>query len=171
MVGLAARLVQPALKPPDSLQLASARDGLAATRVVPHDTFLSTALDGEAAWTLGLGFLHPVTTGAWMSQLSANLRFGVREGVTPASIEIELRPLVAAGNRERQVTVSSSVDEVTTTLTGGRESVLVALDGGTEQSVTITCDDIDSPIGLELAPDRRAFCALIFGYTVNVEGR
>jgi hypothetical protein len=138
---------------------------------MPPAVFLETALDQEAAWTLGLGFLHPTAAGAWMSQLSASLRFAVQDGLTPTSVEIELRPLVAASDRERQVTVTSSVDEVATTLTGGRETVLVALDGETEQLVTISCDDVDSPIGLQLGPDRRAFCALIFGYTINVESQ
>jgi hypothetical protein len=105
-----------------------------------------------------------------MAQLSADLRFAVLDGVTPVSLEIELRPLVAASDRERQVTIASSVDEVKATLTGGRETVLVALDGKPEQMVSISCDDIDSPIGLQLGPDRRAFCALIFGYTINAEG-
>jgi hypothetical protein len=105
-----------------------------------------------------------------MAQLSADLRFAVQDGITPTSVEIELRPLVAASDRERRVTVTTSVDEVTTTLLGGRETVLVAMDGETEQSVTISCDDVDSPIGLQLGPDRRAFCALVFGYTINAEG-
>jgi|DEB0MinimDraft_10_1074344.scaffolds.fasta_scaffold70141_2 hypothetical protein len=169
--GLAARLLQPSMEPPRPAQIASARDDLSSRRVMPPAVFLETALDREAAWTLGLGFLHPTAAGAWMSQLSASLRFAVHDGLTPTSVEIELRPLVAASDRERQVTVTSSVDEVRTTLRGGRETVLVALDGETEQLVTISCDDVDSPIGLQLGPDRRAFCALIFGYTINVESQ
>ena len=169
--GLIARLLQPSMASPGAAQIASAREDLASRRVMPPGGFLKTARDREAAWTLGLGFLHPTAAGAWMSQLSASLRFAVHDGLTPTSVEIELRPLVAARDRERQVTVTSSVDAVTTTLTGGRETVLVALDGETEQLVTISCDDVDSPIGLQLGPDRRAFCALIFGYTINVESQ
>jgi hypothetical protein len=169
--GLAARLLEPSMASPGPAQIERARDALASRRVMPPAVFLETALDQEAAWTLGLGFLHPTAAGAWMSQLSASLRFAVQDGLTPTSVEIELRPLVAASDRERQVTVTSSVDEVATTLTGGRETVLVALDGETEQLVTISCDDVDSPIGLQLGPDRRAFCALIFGYTINVESQ
>ena len=169
VAGVAARLLQPSMEPPGPAQIASARADLASRRVMPPEVFLETTLDREAAWTLGLGFLHPTAAGAWMSQLSASLRFAVQDGLTPTSVELELRPLVAASDRERQVTVTSSVDEVTTTLKGGRETVLVALDGETEQLVTISCDDVDSPIGLQLGPDRRAFCALIFGYTINVE--
>ena len=167
--GLAARLLQPSMASPGSAQIDSARDVLASRRVMPPAVFLETALDQEAAWTLGLGFLHPTAAGAWMSQMSASLRFAVEDDRTPTSVEIELRPLVAASDRERKVTVTSSVDEVTTTLLGGRETVLVALDGETEQLVTISCDDVNSPIGLQLGPDRRAFCAVIFGYTINVE--
>jgi hypothetical protein len=168
--GLAARLLEPSMASPGPAQIERARDALASRRVMPPAVFLETALDQEAAWTLGLGFLHPTAAGAWMSQLSASLRFAVQDGLTPTSVEIELRPLVAASDRERQVTVTSSVDEVATTLMGGRETVLVALDGETDQLVTISCDDVDSPIGLQLGPDRRAFCGLIFGYTINVEG-
>ena len=105
-----------------------------------------------------------------MAQLSANIQFVVAPGATPVSLELELRPLVAASDRERRVTVSSSIDEVVTRLTGGRQSILVALDGGVEQAVTISCDRVDSPIGLKLGPDRRAFCAFVMGYTVNAEG-
>ena len=169
--GLAARFLQPSMDAPSPAKTASAREDLASRRVMPPAVFLETALDHEAAWTLGLGFLHPTAAGAWMSQLSAGLRFAVQDGLTPTSVKIELRPLVAASDRERRVTVTSSVDEVTTTLLGGRETVLVALDGETEQLVTISCDDVDSPIGLQLGPDRRAFCALIFGYTINVESQ
>ena len=167
---LVVRISQPESQAPDSAQLAAARLDLAARRVMPTGVFLATALDGQADASLGLGFLHPTEAGAWMAQLWADLRFTVEDGITPLSVEIELRPLVAASDRERQVTIASSVDEVKTTLTGGRERVLVALDGERDQLVTISCDDIDSPIGLQLGPDRRAFCALIFGYTINAEG-
>ena len=170
VAGLSARLLQPSMQPPEPEQTVSARDALSSQRVMPPGVFLETALDSEAAWTLGLGFLHPTEAGAWMSQLSASLRFAVEDGLTPASVEIELRPLVAASDRERPVTISSSVDEVKTTLTGGRETVLIALDGEPEQLVSISCDDTDSPIGLQLGPDRRAFCVLVFGYTINTEG-
>jgi len=168
---LVARFSQPSSHAPGEFEVSEARSDLAAQRTMPTGAFLGTALGGPADATLGLGFLHPTVAGAWMAQLSADLRFAVREGVTPVSLEIELRPLVAASDRERQVTVTSSVDEVTTTLMGGRETVLVALDGETDQLVTISCDDVDSPIGLQLGPDRRAFCALIFGYTINVESQ
>jgi len=166
----AVRISQPESQAPDSAQLAAARLDLAARRVMPTGVFLAADLAGQAGATLGLGFFHPTEAGAWMAQLSADLRFAVEDGITPLSVEIELRPLVAASDRERQVTIASSVDEVKTTLTGGRERVLVALDGEQEQLLTISCDDIDSPMGLQLGPDRRAFCALIFGYTINAEG-
>ncbi len=167
---LVARLSQPNSQAPGEVELSRARLDLAAQRTMPTGVFLGTALGGAADATLGLGFLHPTVAGVWMAQLSADLRFAVLDGVTPVSLEIELRPLVAASDRERQVTIVSSVDEVKATLTGGRESVLVALDGKPEQLVSISCDDIDSPIGLHLGPDRRAFCALVFGYTINAEG-
>ena len=165
-----ARLAQPALSPPTAEEVALARTDLVTRRTVETGTFLSAGVDGPAAQTLGLGFLHPDASGVWMAQLSANIRFAVAPGATPVSLELELRPLVAASDRERRVTVSSSIDEVVMSLTGGRESLLVALDGGVEQAVTISCDRVDSPIGLKLGPDRRAFCAFVTGYTVNAEG-
>jgi hypothetical protein len=167
---LVARLSQPNSQAPGEVELSRARSDLAAQRTMPTGVFLDTALGGAADATLGLGFLHPTAAGAWMAQFSADLRFAVLDGVTPVSLEIALRPLVAASDRERQVTIVSSVDEVKATLTGGRETVLVALDGKPEQLVSISCDDINSPIGLQLGPDRRAFCALVFGYTINAEG-
>lgn len=167
---LVARIQQPALAPPTAEQTALARTRLAARRTVETGTFLSVGVDGPAAQTLGLGFLHPDASGAWMGQLSANLQFAVAAGVTPVSIELEIRPLVAASERDRKVTVSSSIDEVVMSLTGGREPVLVALDGNTEQVLTISCDKVDSPIGLKLGPDRRAFCAFLIGYSIKAEG-
>lgn len=165
-----ARLAQPALSPPTAEEVALARTELVTRRTVETGTFLSAGVGGPAVQTLGLGFLHPDASGAWMAQLSANIQFVVAPGATPVSLELELRPLVAASDRERRVTVSSSIDEVVTRLTGGRQSILVALDGGVEQAVTISCDRVDSPIGLKLGPDRRAFCAFVMGYTVNAEG-
>ena len=165
-----ARLAQPALSPPTAEEVELARTELVTRRTVETGTFLSAGVDGPAVQTLGLGFLHPDASGAWMAQLSANIQFVVAPGATPVSLELELRPLVAASDRERRVTVSSSIDEVVTRLTGGRQSILVALDGGVEQAVTISCDRVDSPIGLKLGPDRRAFCAFVMGYTVNAEG-
>ena len=165
-----ARLAQPAFTPPTTKELALARADLVTHRTVETGTFMSVGVDGPAAQTLGLGFLHPDASGAWMAQLSANLQFAVAAGVTPVSIELELRPLVAASERERSVTVSSSIDEVVTSLTGGRESVLVALDGTSEQVLTISCDKVDSPIGLKLGPDRRGFCAFLIGYSIKAEG-
>jgi len=167
---LVARTQQPAPHPPTAEQTALARTQLAARRTVETGTFLSAGVDGPATQTLGLGFLHPDASGAWMAQLSADLQFAVAAGVTPVSIELELRPLVAASERERSVTVSSSIDEVVTSLTGGRDSVLVALDGTSEQVLTISCDKVDSPIGLKLGPDRRAFCAFLIGYSIKAEG-
>jgi len=165
-----ARLTQPALSPPTAEEVALARTDLVARRTVETGMFLPAGVDGPAAQTLGLGFLHPDASGVWMAQLSANIHFAVAPTATPVSLEIELRPLVAASDRERRVTVSSSIDEVVTSLTGGRSSVLVALDGAVDQVVRISCDRVDSPIGLKLGPDRRAFCAFVFGYSVNAEG-
>jgi hypothetical protein len=105
-----------------------------------------------------------------MAQLEALVRFSVAEAVTPVSLEVVLEPLVAASNRTRNITVESSIDRVDAVLSGGKESVLVALDGEQDQEVWISCDAVDSPIGLQLGPDRRAFCAKVFGVTVRGEG-
>jgi hypothetical protein len=105
-----------------------------------------------------------------MAQVSAGVNFSVSANATPASVELDLEPLVATGNRERRITVSSSIDSVDVVLRGGRARVMVAVDGGAEQEVTITCDALDSPIGLQLGPDRRAFCAKLHGYVINGDG-
>jgi hypothetical protein len=101
-----------------------------------------------------------------MAQLSAGIRFSVMVGGTPSSAEIDLEPLVATLDRDRRVTISSTVDEVSTVLRGGRTKLLIALDDEREQNITIACDAVSSPMGLQLGPDRRAFCAKIHGYTI-----
>ena len=137
---------------------------------MPVGEFLPTELFSDASWTLGPGFLHPEEDGTWMAQVSAGVNFSVSANATPASVELDLEPLVAIGNRERRITVSSSIDSVDVVLRGGRARVMVAVDGDAEQEVTITCDALDSPIGLQLGPDRRAFCAKLHGYVINGDG-
>ena len=139
-------------------------------RVVEVGEYLETSLDSPATWILGPGFLHPEEDGVWMAQLEAFVRFSASEGMTPVSLEIIFEPLVAASSRTRRVAVESSIDRVDARLTGGKASLLVALDGEQVQEVRISCDAVDSPIGLQLGPDRRAFCAKVFGVMVRGEG-
>lgn len=169
-VFFAVRSAQPQHDPPSPAEYSEAFASLLSRREMPVGEFLQTALDTDASWTLGPGFLHPEEDGTWMAQISAGIDFSVAAGETPVSVEVDLEPLVAAGNRERRITVSSTVDSVDVVLLGGRAKILVALDGEPEQEVTIACDALDSPIGLQLGPDRRAFCAKIHGYAINGDG-
>jgi len=164
------RSAQPRREAPSPSEYAVAFESLLSRREMPVGEFLPTALFSDASWTLGPGFLHPEEDGAWMAQLSAGINFSVSAGETPVSVELDLEPLVAAGNRERRIRVSSSVDSVDVVLRGGRARVMVAVDGEVEQEVTIACDALDSPIGLQLGPDRRAFCARLHGYVINGDG-
>jgi hypothetical protein len=158
--------VHPERAAPSDRQYSEAVSELQQRRVMPIGQFLPTALDSAASWTLGPGFLHPEEDGTWMAQLSAGIRFSVMVGGTPSSAEIDLEPLVATLDRDRRVTISSTVDEVSTVLRGGRTKLLIALDDEREQNITIACDAVSSPMGLQLGPDRRAFCAKIHGYTI-----
>lgn len=164
---LLTRSFQPERNPPSVREYSEAARELGQRRMMPIGEFLPTSLDSPATWTLGPGFLHPEEDGAWMAQLSAGIRFAVEAGVTPTSVEIDLEPLVATLDRDRRLTVASSVDEVSQVLRGGRAKILVALDDAAEQNITISCDTVSSPIGLQLGPDRRAFCAKLHGYTIN----
>lgn len=164
---LLARGFQPKRSAPTVREYSEAVIELEQRRLMPIGEFLPTALDSPASWTLGPGFLHPEEDGTWMAQLSAGIRFSVEAGVTPTSVELDLEPLVATLDRDRRLTVASSVDEISTVLRGGRARILLALDDGLEQNVTIACDAVSSPIGLQLGPDRRAFCAKLHGYTIN----
>lgn len=157
---------QPDREPPSRSDTANARIRMDESKSVPVDRYLSVAAGADARTTLGFGFLHPEADGAWMGQLSAEISFGVDTGVTPTAVELELRPLVAAESRRRLVTLVSSIDEVSIEMTGGRERILLALDGERSQRVSIVCNEVESPISLELNPDRRAFCAKIYGYKV-----
>jgi len=164
------RSAQPRREAPSPSEYAVALESLLSRREMPVGEFLPTELFSDASWTLGPGFLHPEEDGTWMAQLSAGVNFSVSANATPASVELDLEPLVATGNRERRITVSSSIDSVDVVLRGGRARVMVAVDGDAEQEVTITCDSLDSPIGLQLGPDRRAFCAKLHGYVINGDG-
>jgi len=167
---LVVRAGQQSPMPPTVAEYQASREALEQMRVLEVGEYLETSLDSPASWILGPGFLHPEIDGVWMAQLEAFVRFSASEGVTPVSLEVVLEPLVAASNRTRIVTFESSIDRVDAVLAGGKESVLVALDGEQDQEVRISCDAVDSPIGLELGPDRRAFCAKVFGVTVRGEG-
>ena len=169
-VFFAVRSAQPRQDAPTPLEYSMAFESLLSRREMPVGEFLPTALFSDASWTLGPGFLHPEEDGAWMAQLSAGINFSVAARETPVSVEVDLEPLIAAGNRERRMRVSSSVDSVDVVLRGGRARVMVAVDGDGEQEVTIACDALDSPIGLQLGPDRRAFCAKLHGYVINGDG-
>ena len=164
------RSAQPRQDAPAPLEYSMALESLLSRREMPVGEFLPTALFSEASWTLGPGFLHPEEDGTWMAQVSAGVNFSVSADETPVSVELDLEPLVAAGNRERRIRVSSSVDSVDVVLRGGRARVMVAVDGEADQEVTIACDALDSPIGLQLGPDRRAFCAKLHGYVINGDG-
>lgn len=164
------RSAQPRQDAPTPLEYSMAFESLLSRREMPVGEFLTTALFSDASWTLGPGFLHPEEDGTWMAQVSAGVNFSVSSGETPVSVELDLEPLVAAGNRERRIRVSSSVDSVDVVLRGGRARVMVAVDGEADQEVTIACDALDSPIGLQLGPDRRAFCAKLHGYVINGDG-
>lgn len=165
LLGFAAA-AQPDREPPSRSDTANARIRVDDSKSVPVDRYLSVAAGADARSTLGLGFLHPEADGAWMGQLSADISFGVETGVTPNALELELRPLVAAESRRRLVTLVSSIDEVSIEMTGGRKRILLALDGEESQRVSIVCNDVESPISLELNSDRRAFCAKVYGYKV-----
>lgn len=162
-----ARSAEPQRLPPTPEQLISSRRELSSRRVMETGEFLPASLGGAGSTSLGPGFLFPTDAGSWMAQLSAELKFTTEDGAS--AVQIDLKPLVSPSDRTRQVTISSSIDVRQVILTGGRESVLVALDGGTDHSVTIQCDEINSPISLELGPDRRAFCALIYGIWITPE--
>ena len=164
------RSAQPRREAPSPSEYAVAFESLLSRREMPVGEFLPTELFSDASWTLGPGFLHPEEDGTWMAQVSAGVNFSVSASETPVSVELDLEPLVAAGNRERRITVSSSVDSVDVVLRGGRARVMVAVDGEADQEVTIACDALDSPIGLQLGPDRRAFCAKLHGYVINGDG-
>jgi hypothetical protein len=164
---LLTRSFQPERNPPSVREYSEAARELGQRRTMPIGEFLPTALDSPATWTLGPGFLHPEEDGTWMAQLTAGIRFSVGAGVTPTSVVVDLEPLVATLDRDRRLTVASSVDEISLVLRGGRTKILIALDDEVEQNITISCDSVSSPIGLQLGPDRRAFCAKLHGYTIN----
>lgn len=167
---LGVRAAQPSRTPPTESEYVAARVALAGMRIVEVGEYLETSLDSPASWILGPGFLHPEEHGVWMAQLEAVVRFATPEAITPVSFELVVEPLVAASNRTRRVTIESSIDRVDATLTGGKSSLLVALDGEPTQEIRIACDAVDSPISLQLGPDRRAFCVKVLGVTVRGDG-
>lgn len=169
VAGVSALALQPSRPAPTLREVADVREELKRLRTVPTGEVIQTNLGSQGSWILGVGFLHPDAEGAWMSQTSAAVKFNVSGGREPVSVRLGLEPLVAASSRERAVTVSSSIDSVTTLLTGGSQFVLVALDGQRDQEIQIACDVVASPISLELGPDRRAFCSRLLSVEVVAE--
>lgn len=157
---------QPQRRPPSATQMREAERELEHRSVIPVGNYVAATRGGLAEHSLAFGFLQPEEDGTWMSQLSAYLYFEVDSGREPIALEIDLQPLIASDSRKRVVTFTSSSDDLTVEMNGGRQRVLVALNGESTQSLVITCDKVQSPISLELSPDRRALCAKVFGYQV-----
>lgn len=137
-------------------------------QTVPSGEPLSVARSSPAKWILGDGFLTPDTEGSWLAQTEGVIRFASATG-DPVSLEIHMTPLLGRESPTRDVVVTSTIDRVDFTLTGGPVVVFLALDGNSQQDIRFWCSDIDSPQGLEINPDQRRFCFKLLSVQVNSE--
>lgn len=137
-------------------------------QTIPSGEPLSVARSSRARWILGDGFLTPDSEGSWLAQTEGVVRFAAAVG-DPVSVEIHMTPLLGRESPTRDVSVSSTIDRVDLTLTGGPAAVLLALDGGSRQDIHFSCSDTDSPQGLEINPDQRRFCLKLLTIQVNTE--
>lgn len=169
VVALAASLMRQSRVPPTLDVLDLARMQVVARRTLPAGEYLPTANGDPATWALTEGFLHPERDGTWMAQLSARIQFDVLSTLSPLSASVEVEPLLAPSVRQRSLTISSTIDEVKVLLTGGRQTILVALDGEISQEIFLECSAVDAPIELRTGPDRRAFCAKLYGFQISAE--
>lgn len=124
-----------------------------------RSTLVATDRSG-GRWLLQEGFHHPDRDGAWTSQSSATVRFISDTFDDLRAVKVSMLPLLSTDRRAVTVTVTSSVDQVTTLL-NSEETVLVALDGSTNQVIQVLCDDPVTPYELGLGLDLRQQCVKI----------
>ena len=102
-----------------------------------------------------------------MTALNASINFSVDSGTkVPRSMTLTFSPLLGPTRLQRTLTVTSGSSSVTKTITG-IDTITVSLNGALRQSISISCDSIDSAKSLRVGPDVRAICVKLISLVVK----
>jgi hypothetical protein len=138
-----------------------------AFQVIPFDKEIIPKQGSTAGWILGDGFTQAEVDGAWMTALNASINFSVESWTkVPRSMTLTFSPLLGPTRLQRTLTVTSGSSSVTKTITG-IDTITVSLNGALRQSISISCDSIDSAKSLRVGPDFRAMCAKLISLVVK----
>ena len=117
---------------------------------------------------LASGFDSPESSGAWMTSLSGSLRFSVDSERLVTRISLGVLPFVSDAVPSRRVTISAGGREASFQLDGGGEVIWLEVSEENIESVSVSCDSIDSPRELGLSDDVRPLCVLLIWMRLDV---
>lgn len=143
-------------------------DQLAELRTVAMETDLVMSAGAKATGILSYGFDSPETDGTWIVARRARLLFEVDAG-DPARLILVFYPFLAGDIATRDIEVRSSAQVVSESLGDGLTSVVITLDGESEQAVDISCPTVDSPVDLGVGSDQRTLCAKLISLRVAAD--
>ena len=126
-----------------------------ALQVIPLDEEVIPKEGSVAGWILGDGFAQAEVDGAWMTALNASINFSVdSQTKIPRSVTLTFLPLLGPTRPQRTLTVTSVGSSTTKKITGF-DTMTVLLNGDLRQSISISCDSVDSANSLRVGPDFR----------------
>ena len=158
---------QVSFEPPLSDARATVMRKIRALQVIPLDEEIIPKQGSRAGWVLGDGFAQAEVDGAWMTELNASINFSVESWTkVPRSMTLTFVPLLGPPRPQRTLTVTSASSSITKTFSGV-DTISVALNGDLRQSVSISCDSIDSAKNLRIGPDFRPMCAKLISLVVK----
>lgn len=140
---------------------------LISERLIVSGKTASFSSGSPGVWLLQEGFHNPDSEGALMSQSSGLIRFSTPER-EPISLTLLVSAVPLDGSPYVPVRLRSSIDVVERDLLG-LETIDLALDGGPEQTVTVSCKNPGSPFLLGAGADQRRQCLRVIALDLRFE--
>lgn len=158
---------QVAYAPPSADARSAVMRKIHALQVIPLDEEIIPKDGSVAGWILGDGFTQAEGDGVWMTALNASINFSVDSWTkVPRSMTLTFLPLLGPTRPQRTLTVTSVGSSATKTITG-MNSITVSLNGDLRQSISISCDSVDSANSLRVGPDFRPMCVKLISLVVK----
>ena len=126
---------------------------------------ISTSSNNGNTRVLEGGFSSPEPDGTWISSMVARVTFEAIGG-NSARVTMNLVPFVFGDITSRTLQISSSKETVEVSLSEGINTVELALDGASRQTIDFFCPRLDSPQSLGLSEDPRSLCAKLLNFSV-----
>ena len=138
-----------------------------ALQVIPLNEEVIPKEGSVANWILGDGFAQAEEDGAWMTALNASINFSLdSQTKPPRSVTLTFLPLLGPTRPQRTLTVTSAGSSTTKKITGF-DTMTVLLNGDLRQSISISCDSVDSANSLRVGPDFRPMCVKLVSVMVK----